>query len=167
MIQSRSAESVLREVRALRRMDDFRGVISDVGGPTANMYKMRCREERIERACRRLSCVHPGVCENLVTDHDPLARLAVAQRVLQRRVEPRRGQRECQRHQRALTPAPDAVDLTFGLNFGIRNTAVLTTAFVTSVASPKAFDSEAILMLNIFYGRTRANAIQQTPPPAF
>jgi uncharacterized radical SAM protein YgiQ len=72
VIQSRSAESVLREIRSLRRMDDFRGVISDVGGPTANMYKMHCREEKIEKACRRLSCVYPGVCENLVTDHDPL-----------------------------------------------------------------------------------------------
>ncbi len=72
VIQSRSAESVLREVRALRRLDDFRGVISDVGGPTANMYQMRCREEKIERACRRLSCVYPGICENLVTDHAPL-----------------------------------------------------------------------------------------------
>ncbi|MFT3927917.1 MAG: YgiQ family radical SAM protein [Myxococcales bacterium] len=75
VIQSRSAESVLREVRALRRLDDFRGVISDVGGPTANMYQMRCREERIEKACRRLSCVYPGVCENLVTDHAPLVDL--------------------------------------------------------------------------------------------
>jgi uncharacterized radical SAM protein YgiQ len=75
VIQSRSAESVLREVRALRRMDDFRGVISDVGGPTANMYQMKCKSERIEKACRRLSCVHPGVCENLVTDHEPLVKL--------------------------------------------------------------------------------------------
>jgi len=75
IIQSRSAESVLREVRALRRMDDFRGVISDVGGPTANMYQMRCKDERIEKACRRLSCVHPGVCENLDTDHGPLVDL--------------------------------------------------------------------------------------------
>jgi uncharacterized radical SAM protein YgiQ len=72
VIQSRSAESVLREVRQLRRMDGFRGVISDVGGPTANMYQMKCREEKIEKACRRLSCVHPGICENLVTDHTPL-----------------------------------------------------------------------------------------------
>ncbi|MEZ4382007.1 MAG: YgiQ family radical SAM protein [Nannocystaceae bacterium] len=72
IIQSRSAESVLREVRALRRMDDFRGIISDVGGPTANMYQMRCRSPAIEGACRRLSCVHPGICENLVTDHEPL-----------------------------------------------------------------------------------------------
>ena len=72
IIQSRSAESVLREVRALRRMDDFRGVISDVGGPTANMYQMKCKSAAIESACRRLSCVHPGVCENLQTDHGPL-----------------------------------------------------------------------------------------------
>ncbi len=75
VIQSRSAESVLREVRALRRMDGFSGVISDVGGPTANMYQMKCKDERIETACRRLSCVHPGVCENLVTDHGPLVEL--------------------------------------------------------------------------------------------
>jgi len=72
VIQSRSSESILREVRALRRMDDFHGTISDVGGPTANMYQMKCREEKIEKACRRLSCVYPEVCENLVTDHAPL-----------------------------------------------------------------------------------------------
>ena len=71
-ISSRSAESVLREVRALRRMDDFRGTITDVGGPTANMYQMKCKSDEIETACRRLSCVHPGICENLVTDHEPL-----------------------------------------------------------------------------------------------
>ncbi|MFK7990557.1 MAG: YgiQ family radical SAM protein [Sandaracinaceae bacterium] len=75
VISSRSAESVLREVRALRRMGDFRGVISDVGGPTANMYEMKCKDDKIEKACRRLSCVHPGVCENLVTDHQPLVSL--------------------------------------------------------------------------------------------
>ncbi len=72
IIQSRSAESVLREVRALRRMEGFSGVISDVGGPTANMYQMKCKSEKIESACRRLSCVHPGICENLNTDHEPL-----------------------------------------------------------------------------------------------
>jgi uncharacterized radical SAM protein YgiQ len=72
VIQSRSAESVIREVRALRRMDDFRGTISDLGGPTANMYQMACRSKTIESACRRLSCVHPKICENLVTDHAPL-----------------------------------------------------------------------------------------------
>ena len=74
-ISSRSADSVLRELRALRRMDDFRGVVTDLGGPTANMYEMRCREEHIEKACRKLSCVHPGICENLVTDHGPLLTL--------------------------------------------------------------------------------------------
>ncbi len=72
IIQSRSADSVLREVRALSRMDGFGGTITDVGGPTANMYKMRCKSDAIEQACRRLSCVHPGVCDNLVTDHGPL-----------------------------------------------------------------------------------------------
>jgi uncharacterized radical SAM protein YgiQ len=75
IIQSRSQGSVLREVRALSRMEDFRGVISDVGGPTANMYQMRCKDEATESACRRLSCVHPGICENLHTDHDPLVDL--------------------------------------------------------------------------------------------
>ncbi|MEN9580569.1 MAG: hypothetical protein RJA70_3578 [Pseudomonadota bacterium] len=72
VIQSRSAESVLREVRALRRMPDFRGTITDLGGPTANMYQLACKSETIEKACRRLSCVHPKVCENLTTDHQPL-----------------------------------------------------------------------------------------------
>jgi uncharacterized radical SAM protein YgiQ len=72
VIQSRSAESVLREVRHLRRMGDFRGTITDLGGPTANMYKLKCKSEDIEKRCRKLSCVHPGVCENLSTDHGPL-----------------------------------------------------------------------------------------------
>jgi uncharacterized radical SAM protein YgiQ len=72
IIQSRSADSVLREVRALSRMEEFRGTITDVGGPTANMYKMTCKDDATEHACRRLSCVHPGICENLVTDHAPL-----------------------------------------------------------------------------------------------
>ncbi|MCI0570422.1 MAG: YgiQ family radical SAM protein [Myxococcaceae bacterium] len=72
VIQSRSAESVLREVRALRRMGDFRGTITDLGGPTANMYKLKCKSPEIESKCRKLSCVHPGVCENLQTDHGQL-----------------------------------------------------------------------------------------------
>ncbi len=75
IIQSRSEASVLREVRELSRMSGFSGVLSDLGGPTANMYKMRCKDDKIERACRRLSCVHPGICENLVTDHAPLLSL--------------------------------------------------------------------------------------------
>jgi uncharacterized radical SAM protein YgiQ len=80
VIQSRSSESVLREVRALRRMEGFRGTISDLGGPTANMYQMACKDDGIERACRRLSCVFPEVCENLVTDHGPLLKLMKAVR---------------------------------------------------------------------------------------
>ncbi len=75
VIQSRSAESILREVRALRRMDDFRGTITDLGGPTANMYQMACKDDAIEKACRRMSCVFPDVCENLDTDHGPLIKL--------------------------------------------------------------------------------------------
>ena len=71
IIQSRSADSVLREVRALTRMQGFSGVLSDVGGPTANMYRLACKDSSIEAACRRLSCVHPKVCENLSTDHGP------------------------------------------------------------------------------------------------
>jgi uncharacterized radical SAM protein YgiQ len=75
VIQNRSAESVLREIRALRRQGDFRGTITDLGGPTANMYKLACKSPEIESKCRRLSCVHPGVCENLKTDHGPLIQL--------------------------------------------------------------------------------------------
>ena len=75
IIQSRSEESVLREVRQLSRMSGFSGVLTDLGGPTANMYKMTCKDDKIEASCRRLSCVHPGICENLVTDHAPLVQL--------------------------------------------------------------------------------------------
>jgi uncharacterized radical SAM protein YgiQ len=75
IIQSRSEASVLREVRQLSRMAGFSGVLTDLGGPTANMYKMTCKDERTESACRRLSCVHPGICENLITDHAPLIQL--------------------------------------------------------------------------------------------
>ncbi len=77
-IQSRSEASVLREVRTLQRMADaldFKGVLSDLGGPTANMYRMTCKNDEIESACRKLSCVHPGICDNLVTDHGPLVSL--------------------------------------------------------------------------------------------
>jgi uncharacterized radical SAM protein YgiQ len=75
IIQSRSEASVLREVRELSRMEGFSGVLTDLGGPTANMYKMACKDPKIESSCRRLSCVHPGICENLVTDHGPLLSL--------------------------------------------------------------------------------------------
>ena len=80
VIQSRSAESVLREVRSLRRMEGFKGTITDLGGPTANMYQMACKDDEIERACRRMSCVFPDVCENLKTDHGPLLKLMKAVR---------------------------------------------------------------------------------------
>ncbi len=75
IIQSRSEGSVLREVRQLSRMEGFKGTLTDLGGPTANMYKMTCKDDETESACRRLSCVHPGICENLVTDHAPLIQL--------------------------------------------------------------------------------------------
>jgi uncharacterized radical SAM protein YgiQ len=80
VIQNRSQASVLRELREVRRMGDFRGTVTDLGGPTANMYKMKCKSPEIEHACRRLSCVHPGVCENLQTDHDPLIEVMKAAR---------------------------------------------------------------------------------------
>lgn len=72
VIQNRSADSVLRELRAMRRMEDFRGTVSDLGGPTANMYQMKCESEKYESRCRRLACVHPDICEHLKTDHGPL-----------------------------------------------------------------------------------------------
>jgi uncharacterized radical SAM protein YgiQ len=76
IIQSRSEESVLREIEAVRdRTPGFTGVVSDLGGPTANMYRMACRTPEIEAACRRLSCVHPEICPNLGTDHAPLVNL--------------------------------------------------------------------------------------------
>jgi uncharacterized radical SAM protein YgiQ len=70
-IQSRSPDSVLNEVEALAARPDFKGSISDLGGPTANMYRMRCTKPEVERVCRRLSCVHPKVCKLLSTDHAP------------------------------------------------------------------------------------------------
>ncbi len=75
VIQNRSAGSVLREIRQMRRMGDFRGTVTDLGGPTANMYQLKCKSEEIESKCRKLSCVHPGVCENLGTNHGPLIEL--------------------------------------------------------------------------------------------
>lgn len=70
-IQSRSAESVLREVREIASTPGFKGHISDLGGPTANMYRMRCSKPEVEAVCRRLSCIHPKVCKLLDTDHGP------------------------------------------------------------------------------------------------
>jgi uncharacterized radical SAM protein YgiQ len=76
IIQSRSEKSVLREIGKVRdTVPGFTGVISDLGGPTANMYRLACKSRKIESACRRPSCVFPGICPNLNTDHAPLIRL--------------------------------------------------------------------------------------------
>lgn len=76
IIQNRSEESILREIETVRdTVPGFTGVISDLGGPTANMYRIHCRSRAIESACRRPSCVYPGICSNLETDHAPLVRL--------------------------------------------------------------------------------------------
>jgi uncharacterized radical SAM protein YgiQ len=73
IIQSRSEDSIVREIEEIRdRTPGFTGVVSDLGGPTANMYRMACKDPRIESACRRLSCVFPDICPNLDTDHAPL-----------------------------------------------------------------------------------------------
>ncbi len=73
IIQSRSEDSVIREIEAIRdKTPGFTGIISDLGGPTANMYRMACKSKKIETACRRPSCVFPDVCDNLNTDHTPL-----------------------------------------------------------------------------------------------
>ncbi|GHU27644.1 UPF0313 protein [Betaproteobacteria bacterium] len=83
IIQSRSQASILREIGEIRaRTPDFRGHITDLGGPTANMYRMACRDKAIEAACRRLSCVYPGICAKLVTDHAPLIALYRAARAV-------------------------------------------------------------------------------------
>ncbi|HXY76685.1 MAG TPA: YgiQ family radical SAM protein [Steroidobacteraceae bacterium] len=73
IIQSRSEDSVIREIETVRdSVPGFTGVISDLGGPTANMYRLACKSREIESACRRPSCVYPGICPNLNTDHAPL-----------------------------------------------------------------------------------------------
>jgi uncharacterized radical SAM protein YgiQ len=76
IIQSRSEESILREVETIRdEVPGFTGNISDLGGPTANMYRMRCRDEKIEASCRRPSCIYPDICRHMSADHRPLVRL--------------------------------------------------------------------------------------------
>ena len=76
IIQSRSEASILKEVEEIRdKVEGFTGVISDLGGPTANMYRIACKSETIEKSCRKLSCVYPGICENLNTDHGALIQL--------------------------------------------------------------------------------------------
>ena len=73
IIQSRSEDSVIREIEDIRdKVPGFTGVISDLGGPTANMYRIGCKSPEIEAACRKPSCVYPGICQNLNTDHSSL-----------------------------------------------------------------------------------------------
>ena len=75
IIQSRSGTSVLTELKRMGADPDFSGTVSDLGGPTANMYEMRCLRPEVEAVCKRLSCVHPKVCKLLGTDHGPLVEL--------------------------------------------------------------------------------------------
>ena len=76
IIQSRSEDSIIREVERIRDTSPaFTGVISDLGGPTANMWRLACKDQETEAACRKLSCVYPGICKNLNTDHTPLINL--------------------------------------------------------------------------------------------
>ncbi|HYD59317.1 MAG TPA: YgiQ family radical SAM protein [Noviherbaspirillum sp.] len=76
IIQSRSEPSILREIELIRdKTKGFTGTISDLGGPTANMYRLACKDKKIEETCRRLSCVYPSICVNLNTDHSKLVQL--------------------------------------------------------------------------------------------
>ncbi len=76
VIQSRSEDSIIREIENIRdKTPGFTGIISDLGGPTANMYQLNCKSEEIHAHCKRLSCVYPSICKNLITDHSPTTRL--------------------------------------------------------------------------------------------
>lgn len=76
IIQSRSEESILREIGKIRdQVPGFTGTISDLGGPTANMYKLNCKSSKIQKTCKRLSCVYPNICKHLKTDHSPTTQL--------------------------------------------------------------------------------------------
>jgi len=83
IIQNRSPASILREIGEIRdKTAGFTGTISDLGGPTANMWRLGCREPRVQAVCRRLSCVYPTICKTLGTDHDPLIGLYRAARAV-------------------------------------------------------------------------------------
>ena len=76
IIQSRSEDSIIREIEQIRdKVPGFTGVVSDLGGPTANMYRIGCKTPEIEAACRKPSCVYPGICSNLNTDHSALVKV--------------------------------------------------------------------------------------------
>lgn len=74
-IVSRSKESILREVKSITEMPDFKGYLSDLGGPSANMYRMKGKDESLCRQCRKPSCIFPGICRNLHADHAPMLEL--------------------------------------------------------------------------------------------
>ncbi|MBY0588334.1 YgiQ family radical SAM protein [bacterium] len=80
IIQSRGKENILAELREMTSDPDFKGTVSDIGGPTANMYQMRCSKPEVEAVCRRQSCVHPTICKLLGTDHGPLVQLMTESR---------------------------------------------------------------------------------------
>jgi uncharacterized radical SAM protein YgiQ len=81
VIQSRSQESILKEIKEIRdKVPGFTGVISDLGGPTANMYRLRCKNPKAEQTCRRPSCVYPTICEHMDTDQSPTVDLYRAAR---------------------------------------------------------------------------------------
>ncbi len=82
VVQSRSARSVVAEVTKLAAQPDFKGTVSDLGGPTANMYRMRCTRPDVEAVCRRLSCIHPTICKLLGSDHSPTIELMRAARAV-------------------------------------------------------------------------------------
>ncbi|VUD63971.1 Ribosomal protein S12 methylthiotransferase RimO [Thalassocella blandensis] len=76
IIQSRSEGSILREIENIRdKVPGFTGTISDLGGPTANMYTLNCKDRETQASCRKLSCVYPTICKNLNTDHSPTTQL--------------------------------------------------------------------------------------------
>jgi len=76
VIQNRSEDSIINEIEKIRdTTPGFTGTISDLGGPTANMYQLNCKSAEIHAGCRRLSCVYPSICKNLITDHSPTTQL--------------------------------------------------------------------------------------------
>jgi uncharacterized radical SAM protein YgiQ len=80
IIQSRSEKSILAEIERMAGDPEFKGTVSDIGGPTANMYRMNCTNAELRAKCRRVSCVHPAICPQLGTDHGPLIQLMQAAR---------------------------------------------------------------------------------------
>jgi len=81
-IQSRSVRSIVMETGKIAGSEGFTGYVSDIGGPTANMYKMPCGDKRAEEVCKKTSCIHPKVCKNLVTDHAPQIEMLKAARAV-------------------------------------------------------------------------------------